>query len=246
MNKRHAAAALGLALLAPAACGGGRPAASATAASQEAPVKPMSVEQLAQAAGAQVTSVSAFAQHGWPAARVALAWGVVTDSGAAQAWLLVQPQGAPAKALRLPAGRELSLLAWLDLQGAPAVLNLLQPPADPTTVQAAAAATPNQPAVLLRVQNLLDSGERRSTLMLVALGLSPAALWREVEASTPPSGHAYRSHQLALKPAAGGTHLALELGQTSLPGSGAQPQMPGPPLALRFNFDGKLYQRARP
>ncbi len=242
-RERRAGSVLWLALLAPAACAADGPLAKD---SHGVPATSLTAGQLAQAAGARAGDLSNFTTRGWPEAGVAVAWAVATDGGEVQPWLLAQPVAAPARAVRLAAGREVSLLAWLDLQGAPTVIDLLRPPANPESVQPAAAGAPLRPAALLRIRHKLDSGERRTTLMLVALGAAPAAVWREVEASQQSGGGGYRSHQLALKPAVSGAALMLELNQTTLPGAGAQPQMPGPPLTLRFSFDGTTYQRARP
>lgn len=204
----------------------------------------LNASRLAQAAGVRPADVSAFTTRAWPAAGAALAWGVANDQGDPQPWLLVQQGSAAPQALRLAAGQEVALLAWLDLKGAPAKLNLLAPPAQPEAAQAAPGA-PAQPAALLRVRQQVPGGERRSTLLLVALGSAAATLWREVEATQAADGGGYRSHQLALLRAAAAGPLELELGQTTVPGKGAQPQMPGPPLALRFGFDGQVYQRLR-
>lgn len=219
------------------------PQSGRAAAAREALAK-TTVEQLALAAGVRVTDLTGLNTSDWSEAGVTLHWAVASDD--AQPWLLVQQTSAAAVTLRLAAGREVSLLAWLDLRGTPAVINLLQPPAHPASVQPVAAGPPLQPAALLRIQHRLDSGELRSTLMMIGLGAAPAVLWREVEASQQPQRGGYRSHQLAVKTAMAGATMTLELAQATLPGTGAQAQLPGPPLSLSFSFDGKTYRRTRP
>ncbi|EHR72603.1 hypothetical protein BurJ1DRAFT_3800 [Burkholderiales bacterium JOSHI_001] len=229
-------------------------AAAAQAGADAPPASPrpqamLDSAQFARDTGATSGAASSFGRLALPAlgADAQVAWGVVSVDGDPQPYLVLRKPckgkaACPAKTLRLPLGADVAALALLDRRGAPFTLNLLQPPADPAAAQWRASSA--RPALLLRVRQALPDGASRSTLVLAALdGAAPLGLWREVDTSNTRDG-GYRSHQLAFLADKGGW-LALELGQTTLPAAGAQPQMPGPPLALRFVYDGQTYQRQR-
>ena len=97
------------------------------------------------------------------------------------------------------------------------------------------------PALLLLARRDWGGGDWQDEAILCSLTLPPRLLWREPIREHRPDGGGFDTIAAELEPADARSTIVLH--QTTLPGAGDQPFMPGPPLTLRYVYDGTVYRQ---
>lgn len=151
--------------------------------------------------------------------------------------------GCPREVLVIPDADSLEPLAVVDLSvvGRPLPFG-----ADtPTVADLAAGAGAASPALLLRVRRDWGDGDWQHEAVLCRLDSPPRVLWRAPTHSVRADGGGFTTFEAELAPPARlGGRPDIVLHQTSLPGADEEPFIPGPPLTLRYAYDGEVYRQS--
>jgi hypothetical protein len=147
--------------------------------------------------------------------------------------------GCPPELLAIRNVDALQLLAVVDLGGTGGALPLAKDAAAVSAPRLRAGLT--HPAVLLLARRDWGGGDWQDEAILCGLIRPPRLLWREPIREHRPDGGGFETFAAELEPA--GPWSTIVLHQTTLPGAGDQPFMPGPPLTLRYVYDGDVYRK---
>ncbi|MEW6602220.1 MAG: hypothetical protein AB1499_14700 [Nitrospirota bacterium] len=141
--------------------------------------------------------------------------------------------------IKLIPGDSIHFQGILDIKGVPGIVDLSRKkPAD--TIDGKAGSGMKSPALLLNISK--ESPLAEDTLFLISVNRSPSVLWQETIRSIRADGGGYKTIRMQLEQGED-EYLAVRLIQTTLPGKGAAPYRPGPPLSRIFKIKDGTYQR---
>jgi len=146
----------------------------------------------------------------------------------------------PGKPLELPFASHLLDIAVIDLQK-PFKIDLSKLPQSGSQV-IRSSGQKGHSALLVRTRYKFESEGERDNIVLCSLEEKPRLLWEEETRSVGADGGGFESYELSFTPGSGGWPV-ISLLQTTVPGMGRQPFMPGPPLLLHYQYKGKSYRR---
>jgi hypothetical protein len=151
------------------------------------------------------------------------------------------PGACPPEVLVIPDADALEPLAVLDLNVARQTLPLAEDASVAADLAVGAGAA--SPALLLRVRRDWGGGDWQHEAVLCSLDGPPRLLWRAPTHAEGAGGGFTTFGAELVRSAAVGGRPDIVLHQTTLPGPGEEPFMPGPPLTLRYVYDGEVYRQ---
>lgn len=101
-----------------------------------------------------------------------------------------------------------------------------------------------RPALLVLSQTRDDSGAQRDTLQLIDFKSKPKLIFETLTRSLSVDGSGYESYELSIEPSSHKNAWPnLSMVQNALPAAGQQPEMPGPPLLMHYQFRKDRYRQ---
>jgi hypothetical protein len=180
-----------------------------------------------------------------PGSALSVCWLGIVDAGEDSLATLVPVSNrdgrqCPGQPLRLTMATEFISVSVIDLHER-TTMDLSQiPEKQPRVLQQCG--RQSRPALLVRSRLQMDTSAKREHMVLCSLWDKPQLLLQEETSSLLPTGGGFESYELSLTPNDDGWPL-ISILQTTVPHSGEEPFMPGPPLLMRYRYDGEMYQR---
>lgn len=155
--------------------------------------------------------------------------------------LLKCPHDCLGELLRVVRAEHLQPWQIIDLKAAPDKINLTRPSTDFTSNAPIDIASYRNPALLLRMSEHTKDGKTTETYSLVALTIPPRDLWQAVTRSASATRGGHETLEMRFEKGSR-DNLDITLLQHALPRPDQKSVMPGPPLTLKFVWNGQRYE----